>query len=89
MALHIIKNAKAACISEIADLIEAHDQVLLMEDGCYLYTLAVQKFDNIKAIDIHMKSRGLTQKATNLRIELISIKDWALLTRTETPIVTW
>lgn len=89
MALHIIKNAKASCISEIAGLIQDHDQVLLMEDGCYLYTLATQIFHNIKAIDIHMESRGLTHKAADLPIELISIKDWALLTRTETPVVTW
>ena len=89
MALHIIKNAKASCISEIAGLIQDHDQVLLMEDGCYLYTLASQKFDNLQAISDHMQSRGLTAKASALDIKLISIKQWALLTRTHTPILTW
>lgn len=89
MALHIIKSAKASTIADIEGLIEEKDQVLLMEDGCYLYTLAAQKFDNIQAIGDHMKSRGLATKANELNIELISIKQWALLTRACTPIVTW
>jgi sulfur transfer complex TusBCD TusB component (DsrH family) len=91
MALHIIKSAKASTITEIEGLIEnsGQDQVLLMEDGCYLYTLASQKFDNLQAIGDHMQSRGLTAKAAALDIELISIKQWALLTRTHTPILTW
>lgn len=89
MALHIIKSGKASAIIEIEGLIEEQDQVLLLEDGCYLYTLAAQKFDNLKAMSDHMASRGLTAKAIALNIELISIKEWALLTRAHSPIMTW
>jgi len=36
-----------------------------------------------------MQSRGLSAKAKDLGIELISIKQWALLTRAHAQILTW
>jgi sulfur relay protein TusB/DsrH len=89
MALHIIKSAQASVIAEVEGLIQESDQVLLSEDGCYLYTLACQKFTDLKALNDHMQSRGLSEKAKAQGIELISIKQWALLTRTHTQILTW
>lgn len=89
MALHIIKSAQASVIAEVEGLIQESDQVLLSEDGCYLYTLACQKFADLKALNDHMQSRGLSEKAKAQGIELISIKQWALLTRTHTQILTW
>lgn len=89
MALHIIKSAKATVISDIEAIIEEDDLVLLMDDGCYLYTLAAKKFPQLKAMTDHMTSRGLTNKASELNIELISVVQWALLTRTHPQILTW
>lgn len=89
MALHIIKSAQASTIVEIEEIIKEDDQVLLTEDGCYLYTLAAQKFPNLQAMSDHTASRGLTSKAEALGIELISIKQWALLTRAHSQILTW
>lgn len=89
MALHIIKSAQASAIVDIEGIIQDDDQVLLTEDGCYLYTLAAQKFPQLKAMSNHMDSRGLSSKAASLRIELISIQQWALLTRTHPQILTW
>lgn len=89
MALHIIKRAQASVIAEVEGLIQEGDQVLLSEDGCYLYTLARQKFQSLKALNDHMQSRGLSAKAKDLGIELISIKQWALLTRAHAQILTW
>ena len=89
MALHIIKSAQASVIAEVEGLIQESDQVLLSEDGCYLYTLACQKFTGLKALNDHMQSRGLSEKAKAQGIELISIKQWALLTRIHTQILTW
>lgn len=89
MALHIIKSAQAATIIEVENLIEEGDQVLLMEDGCYLYTLAAQKFTALQAMSDHMQSRGLSTKAAALNVELITMKQWALLTRAHRQILTW
>ena len=89
MALHIIQSGQATAIAEIEGLVQSGDQVLLLEDGCYLYTLAAQKFSNLQAMSSHMESRGLTAKATKLGIDLISIKQWALLTRAHSQILTW
>lgn len=89
MALHIIKSAQASTIVDIEDIIQDDDQVLLTEDGCYLYTIAAQKFPKLQAMSDHMNSRGLTSKAEALGIELISIKQWALLTRAHPQILTW
>lgn len=89
MALHIIKSAQAATIVQIEEIITEEDQVLLTEDGCYLYTLAAQKFPKLQAMSDHISSRGLTAKAKALGIELITVRQWALLTRSHPQILTW
>jgi sulfur relay protein TusB/DsrH len=89
MALHIIKSGQASAIAQVERLQQDDDQVLLLEDGCYLYTLAQQKLSNVQAMASHMESRGLAGKAKDLGIELISIKQWALLTRQHPQIMTW
>jgi len=89
MALHIIKSGQASAIAQVERLQQGDDQVLLLEDGCYLYTLAQQKLNNVQAMANHMESRGLASKAKDLGIELISIKQWALLTRQHPQIMTW
>ncbi len=89
MALHIIKSAKATVISEIEAIIQEDDQVLLTDDGCYLYTLAAKKFPHLQAMSDHMHNRGLTNKASDLNIELISVVQWAMLTRNHRQIMTW
>lgn len=89
MALHIIKSAKATVISDIEAIIQDDDHVLLTDDGCYLYTLAAKKFPHIKAMSDQMTNRGLANKASNLNIELISVVQWALLTRKHQQIITW
>mgnify|MGYP000302138359 CR=1 FL=1 len=89
MALHIIKSGQASAIAQVERIQQNEDQVLLLEDGCYLYTLAQQKLSNVQAMAKHMESRGLASKAEDLGIELISIKQWALLTRQHPQIMTW
>lgn len=93
MTLHIIKTAKADALLSVAKLISPEDQVLLLEDGCYLYTLAQQKLeelnDPVKALADHMKARGLNEKAKELGIELISFKQWVLLTHLHPKATSW
>ncbi len=89
MALHIIKSGQASAVTQVERLLQEDDQVLLLDDGCYLYTLAQQKLNHLQAMADHMESRGLTAKANALGIELISIKQWALLTRKHPQIMTW
>lgn len=93
MTLHIIKSAKADTLLNVAELASPEDQVLLLEDGCYLYTLAQQQFSElqnpIQALTDHMQARGLTDKATSLGIELISIKQWVLLTHRHPQSTSW
>lgn len=89
MTLHIIKSGQVAAIEQVSRLFEDQDQVLLIEDGCYLYTLAKQAFNNPVALSEHMKMRGLLPKAEAAEIELISFKDWALLTRNHQQSTTW
>ncbi len=89
MALHIIKSAQASAILELEDIFQQDDQILLLEDGCYLYTLTAQKFPGAQALNDHMQSRGLSAKATALGIKLITMKQWALMTRAHSQILTW
>jgi sulfur relay protein TusB/DsrH len=93
MTLHIIKSAKADTLFKVAELISPEDQVLLLEDGCYLYTLAQHQFTElqspIQALIDHMQSRGLSEKANNVGIELISFKQWVLLTHTHPQSTSW
>ncbi|MBA35870.1 MAG: hypothetical protein CMI14_10635 [Oleispira sp.] len=93
MTLHIIKSAKADALLNVAELASPEDQVLLVEDGCYLYTLAQQKFielnSPVQALTDHMKARGLNEKANALGIELISFKQWVLLTHLHPQATSW
>ena len=93
MTLHIIKSAKAEVIIQISELIAEGDQVLLLEDGCYLYTVAMQNLaaanNTILALSDHMQTRGLTSKASSAGIELINFKQWALLTRSHPQSTSW
>lgn len=89
MTLHIIKSGQAAAIDQVSRLFEGQDQVLLIEDGCYLYTLAKQAFNKPAALSEHMKMRGLLPKAEAAGVELISFKEWALLTRNHQQSTTW
>ena len=89
MTLHIIKSGQASAIQQVERIFQDNDQVLLIEDGCYLYTLAKQKFDSVAALSDHMAMRGLAIKADNLAVKLISFKEWALLTRNHTQSTTW
>lgn len=89
MALHIIKSPQASSINEVEKVFNEGDQVLLSDDGCYLYTLAATKFTKLQALENHMHSRGLLAKAQGLGIEVINIKQWALLTRAHNQILTW
>ena len=93
MTLHIIKSAKADTIAQVEELIIDGDQVLLVEDGCYLYTLAKQKLamanNTILALSDHMQARGLADKASALGIELITFKQWVLLTHRHPQSTSW
>lgn len=93
MTLHIIKSAKADTITQIEELIAAEDQVLLVEDGCYLHTLAKQVLalpdSTILALSDHMQARGLTDKASANGIELITFKQWVLLTHRHPQSTSW
>lgn len=89
MALHIIKTAQLSAINDIENLLSDGDQLLLSDDGCYLYTIAASKFVQVQALADHMQTRGLTLKAKEAGVELISIKEWALLTRKHQQIMTW
>lgn len=89
MTLHIIKSGQAIAIQQVERIYQDQDQVLLIEDGCYLYTLANQKFEAVVALSDHMKMRGLSPKAQKLGLKLISFKEWALLTRTHQQSTTW
>lgn len=93
MTLHIIKSAKAESIAHVSELIAEGDQVLLLEDGCYLYTIAKQNLtalgSPILALSDHMQARGLAIKASSADIELISFKQWALLTHRHPQSTSW
>jgi sulfur relay protein TusB/DsrH len=89
MTLHIIKSGQASAIQQVERIYQDNDQVLLIEDGCYLYTLAKQNFNNVAALSDHLKMRGLSAKADSLGIKLISFKEWALLTRSHPQSTTW
>jgi|TARA_B110000003_G_C16230714_1_gene371085 sulfur relay protein TusB/DsrH len=93
MALHIIKSAKADTLLQAAELASSEDQILLLEDGCYLYSIAQQSFAElqhpIQALADHMQARGLSKKASDLGIELISLKQWVLLTHRHPQSTTW
>jgi len=89
MALHIIKTGQALALNQVERIFQLGDQVLLIEDGCYLYSLAQQRFSGVVALVDHMAMRGLAAKAEKLEIELISFKEWALLTRTHQQSTNW
>jgi sulfur transfer complex TusBCD TusB component (DsrH family) len=89
MTLHIIKSGQVSAIQHVELIYQDNDQVVLIEDGCYLYTLAMQKFDKVAALSDHTKMRGLSVKANNLGVKLISFKEWALLTRDHPQSTTW
>jgi sulfur relay protein TusB/DsrH len=89
MTLHIIKSGQVTAIDQVERIYQDNDQVILIEDGCYLYTLADQKFDKITALSDHMKMRGLSAKAEKLGMNLISFREWALLTRDHPQSTTW
>jgi sulfur transfer complex TusBCD TusB component (DsrH family) len=89
MTLHIIKSGQITVIDQVERIYQGNDQVILIEDGCYLYTLADQRFDKIVALSDHMKMRGLSAKAEGLGMQLISFREWALLTRDHTKSTTW
>jgi sulfur relay protein TusB/DsrH len=89
MTLHIIKSGQVTAIDQVERLYQDNDQVILIEDGCYLYTLASHKFDKIAALSDHMKMRGLSAKAEQLGMQLISFREWALLTREHPQSTTW
>lgn len=93
MTLHIIKSAKADTITQVEELITDGDQILLVEDGCYLYTLAKQKLvipsRTILALSDHMQARGLADKASANGIELITFKQWVLLTHRHPQSASW
>lgn len=92
MTLHIIKSAKANTVAQVSELISEGDQVLLLEDGCYLYTLAKQiteSSNSILALADHMQARGLSAKANAAGIELISVRQWVLLTHRHPQSTSW
>jgi sulfur relay protein TusB/DsrH len=89
MALHIIKSGQVTAVQQVKRIYQEGDQILLIEDGCYLYTLAKQSFDTVCALTDHMKMRGLSSKAAQQGIEQISFKQWALLTRNHQQSTTW
>ena len=89
MTLHIIKSGQATAIEQVGRIFQENDQVLLLEDGCYLLTLAASKLSTVSALSDHMKMRGLTTKAEGLNINLISVKEWVLLTRSHQQSTTW
>ena len=89
MTLHIIKSGQATALQQVERIYQDGDQVLLIEDGCYLYTLAKQKFNNVAALSDHIKMRGLSDKADNVGVTLISVKQWVLLTHTHKQSTTW
>jgi sulfur relay protein TusB/DsrH len=89
MALHIIKSGQVTAIHQVERIYQEGDKVLLVEDGCYLYTLAKQNFATVCALADHMKMRGLSAKAAQQGIEQISFKEWALLTRSHQQSTTW
>ena len=93
MTLHIIKSAKADSILQILELATEDDQILLVEDGCYLYSLAKDKLaeacTSIFALSDHMQARGLSDKAKKSGIELIDFKQWVLLTHKHPQSTSW
>lgn len=89
MTLHIIKSGQIDAIGQVKRIHAEQDQILLIEDGCYLYTLAKQTFENVHALSDHMRMRGLSIKAEEVGVKLISFKEWALLTRTHPQSTTW
>lgn len=89
MALHIIKTGQALAINQVERIFQLDDQILLIEDGCYLYSLAQQHLSEVVALADHMKMRGLVTKAEKLGIELISFKEWALLTHKHQQSTSW
>jgi sulfur relay protein TusB/DsrH len=89
MTLHIIKSGQASAIEQVERIYQDQDQVLLIEDGCYLYTLAKQKFETVVALSDHINMRGLAAKSEKLGIQLINFKEWALLTRKHPQSTTW
>ncbi len=93
MTLHIIKSAKADTIAQVEALVIDGDQVLLVEDGCYLYTLAKKNLavpnGSILALSDHMQARGLADKARANGIELITFKQWVLLTHRHPQSTSW
>lgn len=93
MTLHIIKSAKADIIAQVSGLISENDQVVLIEDGCYLYTVAKKILTALDcpvlALSDHMQARGLSSKASAAGIELISFKQWALLTHHHPQSTSW
>lgn len=92
MTLHIIKSASADVLARLPEIISDQDHVLLVEDACYLHTLAKKKLAEgvtISALMDHVKSRGLESKSKEIGIKLISFKEWALLTREHSQSVTW
>lgn len=93
MTLHIIKSAKADTIVQILELITKDDQILLAEDGCYLYSLVHDKLAkecaNISALNDHIQARGLSSKADELGISLIDFKQWVMLTHKHPQSTSW
>ena len=89
MALHIIKTGQALAINQVERIFQLGDQVLLIEDGCYLYSLTQQRLSEVIALADHMEMRGLATKAEKLGVELISFKEWALLTRNHQQSTSW
>ncbi|MBL4882064.1 MAG: sulfurtransferase complex subunit TusB [Oleispira sp.] len=93
MTLHIIKSAKADIIVQVSELASESDQVMLIEDGCYLYTVATKSLTAINtpilALSEHMQARGLSAKASAEGIELITFKQWALLTHHHPQSTSW
>lgn len=92
MTLHIIKSASADVISRLPDIISDEDQILLIEDACYLHSIAQQTLvtqASILALTEHMQTRGLLAKAQASGIRMISFKEWVLLTHKHPQAVTW
>ena len=89
MTLHIIKSGQATAIEQVERIIQEDDQILLLEDGCYLLTLAASRLTAVSALSDHIKMRGLMNKAEGLGINLISVKEWVLLTRSHQQSTTW